>query len=113
MSQTGQFLTDVTLGSGDSQTSDALKVANEETLTVQLVGDDNSTNIDLALLSRANSSVPVSGEYSTSIRNEDISKAENRSRMFVFDIADVSDVYVKINNNGSNSTDLDAYYAVE
>jgi len=113
MAETGQFFDNVSVAAGADQTSDIIRVVNNDTLTVQLVGDGNATNIDIDFLTRANSNVPVFGNYDSSVRAKDLTTKPNNSDSFILDVQDVGEIRVKVTNQAASDSELSAYFASE
>lgn len=110
MSQTGQVFDAETIADGNSVTSSKFQKSDAEGMTLQLLGDSNTTDIDVIVLTRANSSVNEYSPYVSSLNNVDLSQHENDSKAYPVDIADIGEFKLKIVNNSGAEISLDGYY---
>ena len=101
-----------TIGTNSTVTSNAVNVQDVDSLNVQLVGDTNSTDINIELEGKTAPQAPQ-GEYENTLTsNEDLTASTNNSKIYAYDVEGLNTAYVKItNNDGTNTTDLDAYTA--
>lgn len=96
---------------GGSVESSGIECFKKNTLTVQVVGDGNSSNLDVSLQAKLDEN-GVFGDYTVAQQSEDLTSNTNNSKFYTFDVSDVNDARLKIKNEAGNDTVIDALAGV-
>lgn len=107
-----QILDTETIGTNSSAVSNAVNVQDTDSLNVQIVGDSNSTDVNIEIEGQTAPQAPQAEYENTLTSNEDLTASTNNSIIYAYDVEGLNTAYVKLtNNDGTNTTDVDAYVA--
>jgi hypothetical protein len=98
-------LDSVSVASGNSVLSDEVDLFLHDTLSLEIVGDGDSTDLDASVQARLIQGESF-GEYDATFEGQDLTKSENNKVIVPYDVSDVNDARVEITNNGSSSTSV-------
>lgn len=101
-------LTGETLASGES-TSFTTTSSLKETIRVQVVGDSNSTNLDIETSGKTAPPSPFGQDNFADETDKDLTKQPNNSEIYKIDAGAVNTIKVEITNNANSETTIDAY----
>jgi len=97
-----------TLSSGGS-TSFTIQTSLKETLRVQIVGDADSTDLDIVTAGKTSPNAPFGQDAFNDKTSKNLTKELNNSEIFKVDVQGVNSLKVTITNNANTSTNIDAY----
>lgn len=95
---------DGSVGSGSSETSDAIDVFSHETMSLKFDGDTNSGNIDLRVEGRLFEDGSF-GSYQDDF-GVNLTSGANNSAILTYNVSDLNDARVVVANNGDSATDV-------
>jgi len=99
-----QPLDNTTISAGGSVTSNPVSLEDEEGLTLQFEGDNNSTDLSFEIQGRVDS-LDSWSELDT-LNNQDLTTKVNNNQLTQYDVLDLEELKVKATNNSADATDL-------
>lgn len=101
-------LTGETLTSGES-TSYTTPTAGKREIELQVVGDTDSTSLDINVTGKVAPDAPFGENSFVDVTDKDLTKLLNNSEIFTVDTTGINTIQVEIINNANSSTTIDAY----
>jgi len=97
-----------TFSSGETKRFE-IPVARKSKLSIQIVGDDNTTDLDLKIRGNCAPKAPYGDNSLDNKTNRNISNDYNQSHVFTFDVSSLNNAELSIVHNSANATELDCY----
>jgi len=104
-----ELLSNETLSASGGSTSFTIPASLKETIDVQIVGDSNSTSLDIATSGKTAPASPYGQDGFADETAKDLTKQLNNSEIFKIDAKAVNGVKVEITNNANSDTTINAY----
>jgi hypothetical protein len=98
-----------TLSASGGSTSFTISSSLKETIRIQVVGDNNSTSLDIETAGKTAPSSPFGEDGFADPTDKDLTKQKNNSEIFKIDAQGVNTIKVTITNNANNPTTIDVY----
>jgi len=96
---------------GGTTTTDTIDVSKKELIEIQLVGDANSSDIDLNASAKTAPQAPLGTYNGAAYEAQDLTADANNSKVYAYDVAGINQMQFEIVNNAGSDTTLDAYEA--
>jgi hypothetical protein len=100
-----------TLSASGGSTSFTIPASLKETIRIQVVGDSNSTSLDIATTGKTAPASPFGQNGFADETAKDLTKQLNNSEIFKIDATGVNTIRVEITNNANSETIIDVYEA--
>lgn len=114
MSDTEVIMDEVTVATGESETSAEIDVRNEPTLTLYVDGDANSDSLDITAEAKVRDVDSDSwAEHDASVSGEDLTATSNNASTFTYDVENVTELRFVVGNSGAAGTTVTAVSSVE
>lgn len=97
-----------TLAPGAS-TSFTTQTSLKETLRVQIVGDSDSTDLDITTAGKTSPNAAFGQDAFNDETSKNLTKELNNSDIFKVDVQGINSLKVTIKNNSNTGTTIDAY----
>lgn len=101
-------ITQKTLASGET-TSYTTPAAGKREIELQVVGDADSTSLDINVSGKTAPGAPFAENSFAEVTDKDLTKLLNNSEIFAVDTTGINTIRVEITNNANNSTTIDTY----
>lgn len=98
-----------TLAASGGSTSFTIPASLKETVAIQVVGDSNSTSIDIETAGKTAPGTPYGQDGFSDETEKDLTKQLNNSEIFKIDARAVNGLRVSITNNANSDTTIDVY----
>jgi len=86
-----------------------IPASNKTELSIQIVGDDNTTDLDLKVRGNSAPEAPYGDNSIDNKTNRNISNDYNQSHIFTFDVRSINNAELALVNNAGSSTVLTCY----
>jgi len=95
--------------SGNSSVTFTTPAVTKEEIAIQLVGDVESTNIDINVQGKTAPQAPFGENGFSDISGKDLTALPNNSEQFEFTVKGTNTVQIEVVNNTNDATDISAY----
>lgn len=95
--------------SGNSSTKFTTPAVKKENIAIQLVGDAESTNIDINVQGKTAPQAPFGENGFSDVSGKDLTSLPNNSEQYEFATKGTNTIQIEIVNNATDATDISAY----
>jgi len=102
-------LTGETLSASGGSTSFTIPASLKESIAIQVVGDSNSTSLDIETSGKTAPNSPYGQDGFANETAKDLTKQLNNSEIFKIDAKAVNGLKITITNDANSETTIDVY----